>query len=90
MVPMPPNFTAANGDVNFEKSPLIFYVNGKKVSTWIKSKLEFFTHGFDSVNIESVQWKKKEEKAAEERTTAENTKLCIINRFQSIQTGTVR
>lgn len=33
MVPMPPNFTAANGDVNFEKSPLIFYVNGKKVST---------------------------------------------------------
>lgn len=31
MPPMPPNITS-DGDLSFQKSPLIFYVNGKKVS----------------------------------------------------------
>lgn len=31
MPPMPPNITT-DGELNFQKSPLIFYVNGKKVS----------------------------------------------------------
>lgn len=31
MAPMPPNLTH-NGDLSFQKSALIFFVNGKKVS----------------------------------------------------------
>lgn len=31
MPPMPPNI-ASDGELNFQKSPLIFYVNGRKVS----------------------------------------------------------
>lgn len=31
---MPPNITS-DGDLSFQKSPLIFYVNGKKVSKFV-------------------------------------------------------
>lgn len=43
MAPMPPNLTP-DGELSFQKSPLIFYVNGKKVSLLFQnSKIDFYT-----------------------------------------------
>lgn len=44
MAPMSPNLTP-DGDLSFEKSPLVFYVNGKKVSNFL-----FFAYDCDKIN----------------------------------------